>query len=48
MTNIPYIMIVIANSFIFFILTGIQYWVTDYLVNTIEDRIRLMMSRKLR
>lgn len=32
MANIPFIMIVLSNSFIFFILTGIQYWVTDYLI----------------
>lgn len=28
-------MIVMANTFIFFILTGIQYWVTDYLIDEI-------------
>ena len=39
MSNIPFILIVIANSFIFFILTGIQYWVTDYLLTELKGDI---------
>lgn len=37
MCNIPFIMIVLANTFIFFILTGIQYWVTNYLVTELGE-----------
>merc|ERR1711970_207245 len=36
MCNIPFLMMVISNTFIFFIMTGIQFWVTDYLVTTLE------------
>lgn len=37
MCNIPFVMIILANSFIYFVLTGIQYWVTDYLINFIGE-----------
>ena len=38
MKNVPFLLIMISNSFIFFILTGIQYWVTDYLINEIKQK----------
>lgn len=38
-------MIVIANSGIFFILTGIQYWVTDYLIDELDaDRGKVYVT----
>ena len=45
MTNIPFIMIVMANTAIFFILTGIQFWVTDYLIAELAaDRSKVYVT----
>lgn len=37
MRNIPYMMLVLAITFIFYIITGVQYWVTDYLISELRQ-----------
>ena len=36
MKNGPFVLFVLAITFIYFILTGIQFWVTDYLITTLD------------
>lgn len=37
-------MIILSNSFIYFVLTGIQYWVTDYLINFIGESEKVVLT----
>ena len=34
--NKPYIFLILANSILFFIVSGIQYWATFYLINVLK------------
>merc|ERR1712086_921242 len=35
-TNPPYILLCLSLTFLYFVITGIQYWVSDYLIETLK------------
>ena len=35
-TNAPYILLCLSLTFLYFVITGIQYWVSDYLIETLK------------